>query len=73
MTVRTMCLMAMCIPGAFLQNTWIISSLAQEWHCVCRITFLCAATGPVIPILPCRAATFLLMDFIFSSLQIGPF
>lgn len=65
MTIRTTCLMAMCILDGFLQSTGIISSVPQEWHCVSRITFLCGATGSVTPILPRRAATFLLMDFIF--------
>lgn len=55
----------MCILDPFLQNTFIIFSLGQEWHFVFKIKFLCGGSGSVIPILPRRTVTFLLMDFIF--------
>lgn len=69
MTIRTMCLTAlaqqMCILDLFLQNTFIIFSLAQERHFVFEIKFLCGGAGSVTPILPRGTVTFLLVDFIF--------
>lgn len=63
----------MCILEHFLQNTFIIFSLGQEWHFVFKINFLCGGSGSVIPILPRRTVTFLLMEVFFLSLQTGPF